>query len=60
MDIGFIRGLVTLLVFVLFIGIAAWAYSAKRKSDFEDAANLPLDDAPRSGDNHNDKTGEQS
>ncbi len=42
MDIGLIRGLVTLFVFLLFIGIAFWAYSARRKQDFDNAASLPL------------------
>lgn len=51
MDIGFIRGLVTLLVFVLFIGIVAWAYSKRRKKDFDEAASLPLKDDRLANDN---------
>jgi cytochrome c oxidase cbb3-type subunit 4 len=29
---------------VLFIGIVAWAYSSKRKSHFDKAARMALDD----------------
>ena len=35
MDIGTLRGLGTLLVFVAFIGVVLWAYSNKRKSSFD-------------------------
>ncbi len=42
----------TVVVFVLFVGIVAWAWSGRRKKDFEEAARLPLDDdQPRSEQN---------
>jgi len=48
MDIGTLRGLGTLLVFVAFIGVVLWAYSSKRKKSFDEAANLPFaDDEPK-------------
>jgi cytochrome c oxidase cbb3-type subunit 4 len=50
MDINDLRTLFTLLVFAAFIGIVIWAYSAKRKQAFDEAARLPLEDddfAPR-------------
>ena len=34
----------TVAVLVIFIGIVFWAYSKRRHSDFEEAANLPLED----------------
>ena len=34
----------TVLLLVVFIGIVFWAYSSKRKQDFDEAARLPLDD----------------
>jgi cytochrome c oxidase cbb3-type subunit 4 len=34
----------TVLMFVLFIGIVAWAFSRKRKKNFDEAARLPLED----------------
>jgi len=36
----------TLSLFVLFVGIIAWAWSSKRREDFEQSARLPLDDDP--------------
>ena len=44
MDAGTWRGLFTLFMFVAFLGIFFWAYSARRKGDFEEAANLPLEE----------------
>lgn len=44
MDINDLRSVFTMLVFLAFIGIVAWAYSSKRKQAFDEAANLPLDD----------------
>jgi cytochrome c oxidase cbb3-type subunit 4 len=38
------RSLVTVVSFLSFIGIVCWAYSARRSTDFEAAARLPLDD----------------
>lgn len=29
---------------VFFLGVVAWAYSSKRKSEFDEAARLPLED----------------
>jgi cytochrome c oxidase cbb3-type subunit 4 len=44
MDIGTVRGLLTLAILVLFLAIWAWSWSRKRQPDFEAAAQLPLDD----------------
>lgn len=44
MEIGTLRGLGTILVFVAFIGVVLWAYSSKRKKSFDEAANLPFAD----------------
>ncbi len=44
MDINLLRSLWTVVLFVVFIGIVWWAWSGRRKSDFEAAARLPLDD----------------
>ena len=50
MDINILRSLVTLAGFVLFIGIALWAYRPSRKVAFDEAAQLPFitDQEPRS------------
>jgi cytochrome c oxidase cbb3-type subunit 4 len=44
MDINDLRSLFTVLVFVTFVGIVWWAYSARQASLFDEAARLPLDD----------------
>ncbi|MCK9533742.1 MAG: cbb3-type cytochrome c oxidase subunit 3 [Pseudomonas sp.] len=44
MDIGTLRGLGTALIFVAFVGLVFWAYNSKRKSSFDEAANLPFAD----------------
>ncbi|TBU86212.1 cbb3-type cytochrome oxidase subunit 3 [Phytopseudomonas dryadis] len=46
-DIGTIRGIGTLVVFIAFVAVVLWAYSSKRKSSFDDAANLPFADEPK-------------
>ena len=46
MDIGTLRGLGTVLVFVAFVGVVLWAYRSKRKKGFDEAANLPFADEP--------------
>ena len=44
MDINDLRGLSTLFLMVTFIGLCIWAYSSKRKTTFDEAANLPFAD----------------
>lgn len=44
MDLGQIRGILTAIIFVAFIGICIWAYSSRRKADFDASAALPLED----------------
>lgn len=43
-DVGTIRGIGTAVVFIAFIGLVLWAYSSRRKSSFDEAANLPFAD----------------
>lgn len=42
MNVDNFRIVVTVLAFVAFIGIVFWAYSRKRKRDFDAAARLPF------------------
>lgn len=44
MDIGTFRGITTLLVLFCFLGIVFWAYSKRRKKDFDEASRLPFAD----------------
>jgi cytochrome c oxidase cbb3-type subunit IV len=45
MDINDVRVATTLLSLVLFLGIMVWAWSRRRHSGFEEAAQLPFLDA---------------
>jgi len=49
MDLNLVRGLITALSLVCFIGIVVWAYRPNRKSRFDEAANLPFADDDRAG-----------
>jgi cytochrome c oxidase cbb3-type subunit 4 len=44
MDVLDLKSLYTVGCFVLFIGIAVWAFSRRKKAEFEEAAKLPLAD----------------
>jgi cytochrome c oxidase cbb3-type subunit 4 len=52
MDMGFIRGLMTLILMALFIGLWFWSWSKKRSAEFDAASRLPLGDDrhPQAGD----------
>lgn len=57
-DIGTIRGIGTAVVFIAFVALVLWAYSSKRKSGFDEAANLPFADEPKAADkDENDAAG---
>jgi len=45
-DIGTVRGLITLALMLAFVGLVIWAYSSRRKKDFDEAARLPFDEDP--------------
>ena len=44
MDLSTLQGIATIFVMIAFIGICWWAFSPKRKSKFNEAANLPFAD----------------
>ena len=44
MDTGTFRGIITGLLIIAFLGLTLWAYSKRRKPDFDEAANLPFAD----------------
>ena len=48
MDFTFLQAVWTLVVMVTFLGIVWWAWSGRRKRDFDEAARLPFED----DDNH--------
>ncbi len=44
MTSGMLSGIMTVFAFVAFLGVTFWAFSPKRKKDFDSAARLPLND----------------
>ncbi|MBW2295040.1 MAG: cbb3-type cytochrome c oxidase subunit 3 [Deltaproteobacteria bacterium] len=44
MDMGFVRGLITLLTMAVFVGITWWAYHRGNRERFEADAMLPFSD----------------
>jgi cytochrome c oxidase cbb3-type subunit 4 len=41
----------SIVVMVTFLGIVAWAFSAKRKAAFDEAARLPFEGEPSTDNN---------
>ena len=56
MDMNDVRSWYTVVMFVVFIGIVFWAWSGKRKRDFSEAANLPLNEPDYPRDDKNKET----
>ncbi|UCC14428.1 MAG: cbb3-type cytochrome c oxidase subunit 3 [Gammaproteobacteria bacterium] len=46
MDLPTLRGLFTLVLMIAFVVIVVWAWSSKRRKEFDEAARLPLEDGP--------------
>ena len=42
MDVNTLRSAVTVITFILFIGIVVWSLSNRRTAEFEEAAPLPF------------------
>ena len=42
MDVNPLRAAVTVITFILFLGIVVWTLSKRRSAEFEEAANLPF------------------
>ncbi len=44
MDLNSIRAAITVAALITFLAIVAWAWSSRRRADFEAAARLPLEE----------------
>jgi cytochrome c oxidase cbb3-type subunit 4 len=44
MDLNDIRGLLTAVLLFSFVGLWIWAWSSRRKADFDASAALPLEE----------------
>jgi cytochrome c oxidase cbb3-type subunit 4 len=45
-DMGIVRGLLTLVLMLAFIAMVIYVYSKRNKATYDQAARLPLEDAP--------------
>ena len=43
MDAGFLHGIWTAALLAVFAAIVAWAWSGRRRRDFDEAARIPLE-----------------
>lgn len=55
MDLNDARSLMTLVALVTFLGIVVWAYSGRRKQNFDRAARMVLEDEEPIGPNRSGK-----
>ena len=44
MDAGLLHGIWTAALLAVFVAIVVWAWSGRRKRDFDEAARLPLEE----------------
>jgi cytochrome c oxidase cbb3-type subunit IV len=44
MSSGTLSGIFTAILTVVFVGVWIWAYSARRRPHFDEAARIPLED----------------
>jgi len=44
---GILRGVATVLAMLAFVGVSVWAYSRRRRPQFDEAAQLPLEEDPK-------------
>ena len=57
MDLNDLRSLVTVVTFLVFLGIVAWTWSARRRPSFSAAAQLPFADEQARDNGHPVKEG---
>ena len=46
MDIGTVRGLITLALLIAFVALVVYVYGKRRKATFDKLARMPLEDDP--------------
>ena len=44
MDINTIRGALTIILIIAFLGLVAWAWSSKRTETFDKLSRMPLEE----------------
>ena len=56
MDIGTVRGLITLALLVAFVALVYYVYGKRRKAEFDEMARMPLEDDPPADDDEGSKS----
>ena len=52
---GTVRGLITLALLIAFLTLVVWLFVVRRRNDFDEAAQIPLqDDTPKDNDHGGD------
>lgn len=46
MDMGTLRGLITLVLLLAFVALVIWLFLIRRRKDFDAAARIPLQEMP--------------
>ena len=49
MSVAFVQSVWTVIAMAVFIGIVIWAYSKRRKTDFDQAGRIAMDDDDNPG-----------
>jgi len=57
---GFVSGVMTLLLLIVFLGIVFWAYSKRNTEAFDAMARLPLEDEAKEKENEKDKASKET
>lgn len=59
MEYSTIHSIFTVILFVAFIAYVIWAFSKKRKADFDQAANLVFDDEQKAQQKNKQESGHE-
>jgi cytochrome c oxidase cbb3-type subunit 4 len=59
MEYSTIHSIFTVILFVAFIAYVIWAFSRKRKADFDQAANLVFDDEQKAQQKNKQESGHE-
>ncbi|MDX5408480.1 MAG: cbb3-type cytochrome c oxidase subunit 3 [Chromatiaceae bacterium] len=59
MEYSTIHSIFTVILFVAFVAFVIWAYSKKRKADFDQAANLVFDDEQKAQQKNKQESGHE-
>jgi cytochrome c oxidase cbb3-type subunit 4 len=56
MDINIIRGVLTIVLIIAFLGLVVWAWSSKRKETFDKLSQMPLEEDDEQAPEHDSRS----